>query len=252
VAETIKQRASGQFEATYRKTGRAVDIGTLQINQARRVFGPRTPEISPDLRFGFDLVTGTLDAETARQEARRCLQCDLICNICTTVCPNRANIAYTMAPVEFNLQRAVRSGDGVRIENAGREHISQKFQIINLGDFCNECGNCTTFCPTDGAPFRIKHSFYLSPDSFSDESEGYMFENGKLKARVNGELEILFRQADKLIYETREVRAQLDPKTYEVEEITFSDNAADSVDLSHAPRMGVLFAALRDHYLFEE
>ncbi len=250
VAETIKKRAAGQFDVTLRKTGRDPDIAALQIKQTRRVFGPPAPEISLDRRFGFELVTRTLDDETAQQEARRCLQCDVICNICTTVCPNRANIAYTMAPVEFNIQRALRSGNGIRIANVSSVRISQRFQIFNLGDFCNECGNCTTFCPTDGAPYRIKPRFLLSPQSFAGEPNGYMFENGMLKARVDGELEILSRQADNLIFETRKVRARLDPKTYNVNEITLSDDAADSVDLSHAARMGVLFTALRDFYLF--
>ena len=34
-------------------------------------------------------------------------------------------------------------------------------QIVNVGDFCNECGNCTTFCPTSGAPYRDKPRFWI-------------------------------------------------------------------------------------------
>lgn len=251
-AENIKRRANGQFDVPLDNTERVSDIVALQINRARRVFGPQVPEISLERRIGFDVVTKTLDDETAQQEARRCLQCDVICNICTTVCPNRANIAYTMAPLEFNIQRAVRSDNGIRIENVARVRISQKFQIFNLGDFCNECGNCTTFCPTDGAPYRIKPRFYLSSQSFAGEPNGYMFDNGVLKARVDGELETLSRQTDSLIYETKEIWARLDLKTYAVKEITFNADAADSIDLRHGARMGILFTALRDFFIFSD
>ncbi|NIL96780.1 MAG: FAD-dependent oxidoreductase, partial [Planctomycetales bacterium] len=94
VAENIRRRAARQFGVPAGQRDRDLDIATLQVKQARRVFGPKVPEIALDQRFGFDLVTQTLDDDTAQQEARRCLQCDVLCNICTTVCPNRANMAY--------------------------------------------------------------------------------------------------------------------------------------------------------------
>jgi len=208
------------------------------------------PEIALDKRFGFDLVTKTLDDDTAQQEARRCLQCDVICNICTTVCPNRANISYTMDPVELTLQRARRSGDGIQIEDVETVRISQKFQIINLGDFCNECGNCTTFCPTSGEPYRVKPKFYLTQKSFETEQNGYILADGVLKAKVDGELETLSRQGDSLIYETKDVRARLNLKTYAVEEVTFTSDATGPADLRHAAQMGVMLAALSGFYIF--
>jgi putative selenate reductase len=162
VAESIKQRAAIQFDLPPDASDREPDLNTLQIAQARRAFGPQVPEISLDQRFDFDLVVRTLDDESARQEARRCLQCDVLCNICTTVCPNRANIAYPVDPIEIRVQQAVRAGKMIRIEEVESVWITQKFQIINIGDFCNECGNCSTFCPTSGAPYRVKPKFSLT------------------------------------------------------------------------------------------
>ena len=250
VAEAIKQRAAVRVALPTGATDRKPDVKALQIAQARRVFGPPVPEISVDRRSNFELVTRTLDQAAAQQEARRCLQCDVICNICTTVCPNRANIAYSLTPMEFTVQRAVRSGENIRIEDVERVQIGQKFQIINLGDFCNECGNCTTFCPTSGAPYRVKPRFYLSAQSFADEHNGYMFVDGVLKARVNGEPESLYRHADHLIYETKDVRARLSIQTFSIEKVTLGSDSADTVDLRHAAQMAVLFTALKDFYLF--
>jgi putative selenate reductase len=169
VAESIKRKAALQFDVSSTKTDRAPDITSLQTEQARRLFGSAVPEIAMDERFNFDLVTLTLDDDTARQEAQRCLQCDVMCNICTTVCPNRANITFRLDPVEFTIQSAASTGGKIQIHQGETVHIRQPFQIINIGDFCNECGNCTTFCPTNGEPYRAKPKFYLTPQSFAAE-----------------------------------------------------------------------------------
>ena len=250
VAETIRRRAAIQFDLPTGETDRTPDVKTLQIDQARRVLGPQMPEIALDQRLDFGLVIQTLDEESAQQEARRCLQCDVICNICTTVCPNRANIAYTLDPIEFHVQQAVRSGKNTRIEDLETVRVAQRFQIINLGDFCNECGNCTTFCPTNGAPYRVKPKFYLTQKSFENEQNGYMFVDGALKARVDGKLETLTRHEDHLIYETQDIRAQMNIKTYSVEAVNFFPEVTGSVDLRHAAQMAIMFTALKDLYLF--
>ena len=250
VAEAIRQRAGSRINFPAGEKDRRPDTHALQIAQARREFGPRVPEISLDRRSNFGLVIRTLDEAAAQQEARRCLQCDVLCNICTTVCPNRANIAYSLIPTAFTVQRAVRSGKSIRIEDVEKVQIGQKFQIINLGDFCNECGNCTTFCPTSGAPYRIKPKFYLSPKAFEAEQNGYMFVDGVLKARVEGEPQSLCRHKDHLIYETKDVKARLNINTYSVEKVTLDPEAADSIDLRHAAQMAVMFMALHDLYLF--
>jgi len=250
VAETIRRRAAVQFEISTDKTDRISDPKILQIAQARRVFGPEVPKTSPDQWVDFGLVTQTLDEESARQEARRCLQCDLLCNICTTVCPNRANIVYTVDPIEVRVQQAVRDGKKIRIEEVESLRIAQKFQIINIGDFCNECGNCTTFCPTSGAPYRVKPKFYLSEKSFKAEQNGYLLVDGVLKARVDGELETLSRHAEHLIYETGNIRAQLNLNTFVAEKAAFLSDTDGPIALRHAAQMAILFTALKDFYLF--
>jgi putative selenate reductase len=250
VAETIRRRAAVQFELPAGASDRKPDPKTLQIDQARRVFGPQVPEISLDQRLDFDLVIHTLDDESARQEARRCLQCDVLCNICTTVCPNRANIAFPLDPIEIRVQQAVSAGKNVRIEDLETVRITQKFQIINIGDFCNECGNCSTFCPTSGAPYRVKPKFYLTQKSFENEQNGYMLVDGVLRARVDGELETLSRHKDHLIYETGDIRARLNLNTFVAEEATLLSDADGPIVLRHAAHMAILLTALKDLYLF--
>ncbi len=250
VAEAIRRRAAVQFELPAGSIDRKPDLKTLQVAQARRAYGPKVPETPADQRHDFGLVIQTLDEASARQEARRCLQCDLLCNICTTVCPNRANIAYTIDPIGFRVQQALRSGKDIRIEDLETVRIAQKIQIINIGDFCNECGNCTTFCPTSGAPYRVKPKFYLNPKSFRNEQNGYMFADGALKARVDGRLETLTRHKDRLIYETPEIKVRLNLKTFAAEQATLLSDADGPIDLRHAAQMAILFTALKELPIF--
>ena len=250
VAEIIRRRAAVEFELPANRIDRKPDLKTLQIAQARRVFGPQVPETSADRRHDFGLVIQTLDETSAQQEARRCLQCDLLCNICTTVCPNRANIAYTLNPIEFRVQQVLRSGKDTQIEDLETVRIAQNIQIINIGDFCNECGNCTTFCPTGGAPYRVKPKFYLNKKSFENELNGYMFAGGALKARVDGRPETLTRHKNHLIYETPEIRARLNLKAFAAEEATLLSEAEGPINLRHAAQMAILYTALKDLPVF--
>ena len=107
-------------------------------------------------RGGFAEVLQSLDAEAARAEARRCLDCDEVCSLCVTVCPNRANQAYTVPPLSIELPSFVVEAGGPSRGGRRPSAVEQGVQIVNIGDVCNECGNCNTFCPTSGAPYEDK------------------------------------------------------------------------------------------------
>ena len=98
-------------------------------------------------------------------EAERCLGCNFICNKCVEVCPNRANIS-----IEINSNL-----------------FKDKYQIIHLDALCNECGNCETFCPYHGAPYKDKLTLFINEVEFKNSSnDGFFFKaNGqKLSAEV--------------------------------------------------------------------
>ncbi len=85
-----------------------------------------------------------------RDEANRCLGCELVCENCVDVCPNRANIA-------------------LRVPGMARE------QIIHIDKMCNECGNCRVFCPYDSAPYKDKFTLFDSLEDFADsENAGFV------------------------------------------------------------------------------
>ena len=80
------------------------------------------------------------------KDAVRCLSCDNVCEVCTEVCPNRANVAIIV--------------DG----------FTNKRQTIHLDGLCNECGNCESFCPHKGAPYKDKFTVFKEKIDF-DMSE---------------------------------------------------------------------------------
>ena len=78
------------------------------------------------------------------------------CNNCVSVCPNNAFLALPTP------------------EEAGLE---ARRQYLVLAELCNECGNCTTFCPEEGAPHLIKPALFTGDDSWSDhQGRGYRVE----------------------------------------------------------------------------
>jgi putative selenate reductase len=94
------------------------------------------------------------DRVIAENEAGRCLECNVICNKCVDVCPNRANVA-----IEINK----------------KEGFNDAYQILHLDALCNECGNCATFCPYDGRPYKDKLTLFTTKEGFKNSTNnGFM------------------------------------------------------------------------------
>ncbi len=118
-------------------------------------------------------------AQAADKESERCLECGVVCENCAQVCPNRANIAV-IAPGYC------------------------QSQIIHMDSMCNECGNCTTFCPYDSSPYKEKLTLFSSEEDFADsENQGFLLldrQAGRFKIRREGQ-----------VYEGAELPAQWQP-----------------------------------------
>ena len=93
-------------------------------------------------------------------EGERCLDCNTVCENCVDVCPNRANVSIKMA-------------DGSR-------------QILHVDKMCNECGNCTSFCPYASQPCKDKLTLFQTPEDFVDSKNyGFLFlSENKVRTRL--------------------------------------------------------------------
>ena len=186
----------------------------VQAVKATRVDkrAPLEPSFLPvKERAGFDLIESTLTPEQAVAEAKRCLQCQLVCDKCVSVCPNRANFPYEIAPMSATLPRLNVSSGSCQPQADEVIEILQKRQILHLDELCNECGNCATFCVHAGKPYREKPRLFLDRSGYAQEEDNaFFFKDSELLQRVNG-AEYKLQHADTgWIYESPEVRVQLD------------------------------------------
>ena len=89
-------------------------------------------------------------AKDACCEGSRCLDCSTVCENCADSCPNRANVVIKMA-------------DG-------------RHEILHIDKMCNECGNCTQFCPYASEPCRDKFTLFQTKEDMDDsKNAGVLF-----------------------------------------------------------------------------
>ena len=117
-------------------------------------------------------AAGADDDEVRDTESRRCLGCRALCLKCVEVCPNRANTF-------------------VRVEG-----FSDEAQIVHLDAFCNECGNCATFCPWEGRPYKDKLTVFDNEADFRDSTNpGFFLRKGRGMVRLDGRVRDLIVDA---------------------------------------------------------
>jgi len=103
--------------------------------------------------------------ESAKCEGERCLTCNVVCENCADVCPNRANVVIEMP-------------DG-------------RHEILHVDRMCNECGNCAIFCPYDSAPYREKFTLFFNREGFDESTgnQGFLpLEGRKVLVRLDGKV----------------------------------------------------------------
>ncbi len=97
-------------------------------------------------------------------EGSRCLDCNTVCENCADSCPNRANVVVKLA-------------DG-------------RHEILHVDKMCNECGNCTHFCPYASEPCHDKFTLFQTEKDMDDSTNfGFLFrEDGKVRVRLATEM----------------------------------------------------------------
>jgi putative selenate reductase len=115
-----------------------------------------------------------------------------MCSLCVTVCPNRANQAYESAPTRVDLPTFIVQDGELLVDGMWRLEVRQGTQIVNIADFCNDCGNCTTFCPAAGDPYKDKPRFWIDREGFeASKGDAFRFDRSggllRIDARLDGE-----------------------------------------------------------------
>lgn len=220
-----------------------VTLSELQYNKARVERGKHLRKRSPEERNDFNLVIQSLSAEEVQEEAGRCMLCDELCNICVDVCPNRANHSYEVEPFSVNIPYARKENGRVNVSTSGSYRLEQRYQVLNIKDLCNECGNCETFCPSSGAPFRDKPQLHLTEKSFSEAEEGFYFEKGKLFLKKDGHLQSLQKKGNSFFFDSEKASAQFRIKDLHPEEVTL--NNTDEMRFDDVIEMSIIYDAAK-------
>jgi putative selenate reductase len=151
---------------------------------------------------------------------------------------------FLLQPVTFKIQQAVNSAGGVKITDVETGQISQKYQVLNIGDFCNECGNCATFCPTSGAPYRDKPKFHITEASFTSADFGYRFTaENRLEMKKNEQHAVLDIKTDGYTYENATFKAVLN-SDFSARQVEFKNSDTQTVSLLETVQMAILSKAL--------
>ncbi len=215
---------------------RSIDLQGLMVRRARREYRVPIRFTPVDQRNGFEETVINFSAEEAIAEASRCLDCHDICSLCVGVCPNMALMTYEMNPVTAKLPTLRMSDAKLVAAEAVEFRISQGLQIAVLTDFCNECGNCTTVCPTSGEPYRDKPRLYLDRADFESQTDNAFMLHGQsaVECRVDGET-YRVDVNDRLEYSSPMFTATLDRDTMEVIEASPSGGVTEGDEFSLEP-----------------
>lgn len=139
----------------------------------------------------------------------------ITCNKCLPVCPNAANFSIETGVIEWPMVQINLSDGKFETVKNGVFKLDKKSQIANLADFCNECGDCDTYCPEFGGPFIEKPRFFFSEQSYQQFSsyDGFYFPTrDSMKGRI-GEQELLLsfdRKNNNYIWENGTVKLTFD------------------------------------------
>jgi len=227
------------------------DVADLLRRRSRREWRVPAPHVPLEERNNSNEVVLTYDERQARAEAARCLDCDTYCSLCVGVCPNLALQTYRTKPFDVRLPELQFDGNRIRVSPGESYRATQPYQVAVLTDLCNECGNCTTFCPTSGRPYVDKPRLYLDREAFEAQPDNAFMvfrdaDRWSMDARWQGATHRIELDGQ-LDYAGPVFQARLDPDTFDVKTAEPAGRAesGDSLSLEPCAAMFVLLRGLQ-------
>ncbi|MFQ5411900.1 MAG: transposase, partial [Phycisphaerae bacterium] len=156
---SMDQSVSHRRDADAPRGGGPDDI----IDAAARNLCAIAEETRSDPRYAAANNRKTPKRIDSRLETFDCITCDK----CIPVCPNAANFVYSTEPESLDFHDYGVDGDALKPGPAHTIRVDRAEQIANFADFCNDCGNCDTFCPEYDGPFIKKPNFFGSHAAWS-------------------------------------------------------------------------------------
>jgi putative selenate reductase len=251
-AEAICRQFGIDFKQVTAASAELTEADILKVKRARarKVTQQKEGMLPVAARGGFKLVEQTLTAEQAGAEAARCLQCSAFCDKCVEVCPNRANYTYMISPMSIKLPQVVCADGEAFIKGEEIFRVEQKRQILHLDDFCNECGNCESFCVHRGKPYLDKPRLFLKEEDYLQENDNAFFlEGNTLRRREEGRESKLSLEDGGITFENEQIRTRLSAE-FNVQELQLKAAFSGVMSLQCAAEMLVVLKGVKDSLSF--
>ena len=218
------------------------------IKLSKIIPGVKLQTLSTSERTINHLVDLPMSKEEVLIESVRCLNCDEICDICVTVCPNRANVGYKIKACNIQLEKVIVKNGNYTIIPDEDFIIKQKYQILNIADLCNECGNCTSFCPTSGRPFVDKPKVALSEESFNSQEKAYFATGDQIFYKQNGVTYRLDVEGSYNRFISKNFEIKLN-KHFKILDVKIIKNVKTEISLHLAMKMRMIKQAIKSCFL---
>jgi putative selenate reductase len=173
--------------AEFERTG-SHDVAGYVVARRREASG------AGGARPGVVAGPGAADAEPAapsESETRpplELLDCQA-CNRCVLACPNGAFFAVPFAPRRVATPQLVAGAEGLEQRPTLLETRAESQWLLDAG-LCNACGNCDTWCPQTGGPWRVKPRLHRTRTAYLAEApaDGILIEaeGERILARFGG------------------------------------------------------------------
>jgi len=184
---------AGYVAARAREAGESAPAGASAAvaasrNLARYAARLAQPPSQPSPAEGGAEAEPLAPAELPARRPLALLDCDS-CNRCVLVCPNAAFFAIPLPPQRIECaELRVRAGAFERTA-AVFETRAESQWLVDAG-LCNACGNCDTWCPQSGGPWRTKPRLHRTRAGYEAEApaDGILIEAGgdRVSARFGG------------------------------------------------------------------
>jgi putative selenate reductase len=234
-----------------RNEARLISIADLQRKAASREYGINPPLAVPDESQEFPEVHRTLTKEEAISEASRCLLCDDYCSVCVGVCPNLANLTYMVKPDHYEIHSLSLADGEMLHQTTGHWELKQEPQVLNIGDFCNECGNCTTFCPTAGEPYMDKPRIHLSEQSYDESPAGYFITDSSIRFKQEAYQSELTHGNGSYYFKSARGSFRFDIGSKNIDSI-YLDPETEVMNNQEALEMMILYENLKNHPMIKK